>query len=72
MHEHPQGLRSRLQQVRQPQKDHVTYMVRLVALSNQVVAVDVAVNHKASHPKLQTVYAADCLSPIWDWPRPPE
>ena len=72
MHEHPQGLRSRLQQVRQPQKDHVTYMVRLVALSNQVVVVDVAVNHKASHLKLQTVYSTDCLSLVWDWPRPPE
>ena len=72
MHEHPQGLRSRLPQVRQPQKDHVTYMVGPVTLSNRVVVIDVAVNHKASHPELQTVYSADCLFPVWDWPRPPE
>ena len=72
MREYPQGLWSVLLQVRQPQNDHVIDKVGPVALSNQVVAVDVAVNHKASHPELQTVYSADCLSPIWDWPRPPE
>ena len=64
MHEYPQGLWSGLLQVRQPQNDHVTYMVGPVALSNQVVVVDVAVNHKASHPELQMVYSTDYLSPV--------
>ena len=53
MREYPQGLWSVLLQVRQPQNDHVIDKVGPVALSDQVV---VAMNHKASHPELQTVY----------------
>ena len=61
MHEYPQGLWSGLLQTGQPQNDHVIYKVGLVALSDQVVVVEVAMNHKTSHPELQVVYFADCL-----------
>ena len=44
--------------------DHAIYKVGSVALSDQVVVVEVAMNHKASHPKLQVVYSVDCLSHV--------
>ena len=64
MHEYPQGLWSVLLQVRQPQNDHVINKVGPMALSDQVVVVEVAMNHKASHLELQVVYYANCLSPV--------
>ena len=64
MREYPQRLWFILLQVRQPQNDHVIDRVDLVALSDQVVVVEVAMNHKASHPELQVVYFADCLSHV--------
>ena len=66
MREYPQGLWSVLLQVGQPQKDHVIDRVGPMALLDQVVVVevevDVAMNHKASHPELWVVYFVDCLS----------
>ena len=62
MREYRQGLWSVLLQVGQPQNDHVIDRVGLMAPSDQVVVVEVAMKHKASHPKLQVVYSIDCLS----------
>ena len=64
MREYPQGLWFILMQVRQPQNDHVINRVDPMALSDQVVVVEVAMNHKASHLELRVVYSADCLSHI--------
>ena len=62
VHEYPQGLWSGLLQMGKPQNDHVIYRVGHVTLSKQVVGVEVAMSHKASHPKLWVVYSADSLS----------
>ena len=64
MHEYPQGLWSILLLVRQSQNDHVIDKVGLVALSEQVVVMEVAMNHKASHPELQAIYSTDYLYPV--------
>ena len=64
MHAYPQGLWSVLLQVRQPQNDHVIDKVGPVALLDQVVVMEVAMNHKVSHPELQVVYSTDCPSPV--------
>ena len=48
----------------QGQNDHVIDRVGPVALSDQVVVVEVVMNHKASHFELRVVYFADCLSPV--------
>ena len=64
MREYPQGLWFVLLLVRQSQNDHVIDKVGLVALSEQVVVMEVAMNHKMSHPELQVVYSTDCLSSV--------
>ena len=64
MREYPQGLWFVLLLVRQSQNDHVIDKVGLVALSEQVVVMEVAMNHKASHPELQAIYSTDYLYPV--------
>ena len=64
MHVYPQALWSVLLQVRQPQNDHGIDKVGPVALLDQVVVMEVAMNHKASHPELQAIYSTDYLYPV--------
>ena len=64
MREYPQGLWFVLLTVGKPQNDHVIDRVGSVALSDQVVVVEVAMNHEASHPELRVVYSVNCLSPV--------
>ena len=64
MCEYPQRIWFILLQVRQPQNDHVIDRVDPVALLDQVVVVEVAMNHKESHPELRVVYSTDCLSHV--------
>ena len=64
MREYPQGLWFVLLTVGKPQNDHVIDRVGYVALSDQVVVVEVAMNHEASHPELRVVYSVNCLSPV--------
>ena len=64
MREYPQGLWFVLLTVGKPQNDHVIDRAGYVALSDQVVVVEVAMNHRVSHPKLQVVYSTDYLSHV--------
>ena len=64
MREYPQGLWFVLLQVGKPQNDHVIDKVGPVALLDQVVVMEVAMNHKVSHPELQAIYSTDYLYPV--------